>query len=104
VRDRGVTPIEQPEPLTSDVDVRHVQVVVLNRLRDAVPRQLVAQLGNARGKPTQKAELVAVERQIPPQEILIPLYAELQRGEARYADTHRAHGVPDLGFATLPAR
>jgi hypothetical protein len=34
----------------------------------------------------------------------LPLYAELQRGEAAHADEHVRHGVPDLRVATLPAR
>jgi hypothetical protein len=34
----------------------------------------------------------------------LPLYAELQRGEAAYAHEHLAHHVPDLRVATLPAR
>ena len=34
----------------------------------------------------------------------LPPYAELQRGEAPHAPDHLAHGVPDLGVATLPAR
>lgn len=34
----------------------------------------------------------------------LPLYAELQRGEAQHADDHLAHGVSDLRLATLPAR
>jgi hypothetical protein len=34
----------------------------------------------------------------------LPLYAELQRDEVRYADDHLAHGVPDLRLATWPAR
>jgi phosphotransferase family enzyme len=36
--------------------------------------------------------------------LTLPLYAELQRGEAAYAHDHLAHGVPDLRVATLPAR
>src|SRR5207253_2301606 len=35
---------------------------------------------------------------------VLPLYAELQRGEAERAGDHLAHGVPDLRVATLPAR
>lgn len=35
---------------------------------------------------------------------ILPLYAELQRGEAAHAAAHLAHGVPDLRLATLPAR
>ena len=35
---------------------------------------------------------------------VLPLYAELQRGEAAHADDHVVHGVPDLRLATLPAR
>lgn len=35
---------------------------------------------------------------------VLPLYAELQRGEAAHAHDHLAHGVPDLRVATLPAR
>jgi hypothetical protein len=34
----------------------------------------------------------------------LPRYAELQRGEAAYAESHLSHGVPDLRLATLPAR
>jgi len=34
----------------------------------------------------------------------LPLYAELQRGEAEHAGEHLAHGVPDLRIATLPTR
>lgn len=34
----------------------------------------------------------------------LPLYAELQRGEASHAHDHLAHGVPDLRLATWPAR
>ncbi len=34
----------------------------------------------------------------------LPLYAELQRGEAVYAREHLVRGVPDLRLATLPAR
>ncbi len=36
--------------------------------------------------------------------IALPLYAELQRGEAAHVSDHLAHGVPDLRLATLPAR
>jgi hypothetical protein len=36
-------------------------------------------------------------------EEVLPLYAELQQGEAAYADDHLAHGVPDLRVPTLPA-
>jgi hypothetical protein len=35
---------------------------------------------------------------------VLPLYAELQRGEAVYANDHIAHGVPLLPISTLPAR
>jgi hypothetical protein len=34
---------------------------------------------------------------------ILPRYAELQRGEAAYAQDHLGHGVPDLRLATLPA-
>src|SRR5438132_2533014 len=42
----------------------------------------------------------------PPQAWLLalPLYAELQRGEAAHTRDHLAHGVPDLRVATWPAR
>jgi hypothetical protein len=36
--------------------------------------------------------------------VVLPLYAELQRGEAAHTREHLAHGVPDLRVATLPAR
>jgi hypothetical protein len=35
---------------------------------------------------------------------VLPLYAELQRGEAAHVEEHLAHDVPDLRLATLPAR
>jgi hypothetical protein len=37
-------------------------------------------------------------------QVALPLYAELQRGEAAHAPDHLTHGVPDLRVATLPAR
>jgi aminoglycoside phosphotransferase (APT) family kinase protein len=37
-------------------------------------------------------------------ETLLPLYAELQRGEADRAEEHLAGGVPDLRTSKLPAR
>jgi phosphotransferase family enzyme len=36
--------------------------------------------------------------------VVLPLYAELQHGEAGHMQDHLAHGVPDLRVATLPAR
>jgi hypothetical protein len=36
--------------------------------------------------------------------VVLPLYAELQRGEAVHMRDHLAHGVPDLRVAKLPAR
>jgi len=36
--------------------------------------------------------------------VALPLYAELQRGEAAYATDHLTHGVPDRRLATLPDR
>src|SRR5262249_46688655 len=35
---------------------------------------------------------------------VLPRYAELQRGEAGHTGQRLAHGVPDLGIATLPER
>jgi hypothetical protein len=35
---------------------------------------------------------------------VLPLYAELQRGEATHADEHIAHGVPSLPLEALPTR
>ena len=35
---------------------------------------------------------------------VLPLYAELQRGEVAHTHDHLDHGVPDLRVATLPAR
>jgi hypothetical protein len=35
---------------------------------------------------------------------VLPLYAELQRGETAYVAAHVAHGVPDLRTETLPER
>jgi phosphotransferase family enzyme len=34
---------------------------------------------------------------------VLPVYAELQRGETSHAPDHLAHGVPDLRLAALPA-
>jgi hypothetical protein len=35
---------------------------------------------------------------------VLPLYAELQRGEAAHTREHLRHGVPDLRLAALPGR
>jgi hypothetical protein len=35
---------------------------------------------------------------------VLPLYAELQRGEAAHMDEHLGHGVPDLRIATMTRR
>jgi hypothetical protein len=35
---------------------------------------------------------------------VLPLYAELQRGETEYANDHIAHGVPSLPVSRLPSR
>jgi hypothetical protein len=35
---------------------------------------------------------------------VLPLYAEIQRGETAYANEHIAHGVPSLTLPTLPTR
>jgi phosphotransferase family enzyme len=35
---------------------------------------------------------------------VLPRYAELQRGEACFADDHLAHGVPDMRLSVLTAR
>jgi hypothetical protein len=35
---------------------------------------------------------------------VLPAYAELQRGDAAYANDHVAHGVPSLPPSTLPTR
>ena len=35
---------------------------------------------------------------------VLPLYAELQRGEVAHTHDHLAHGVPDLRVTTLPPR
>jgi hypothetical protein len=42
----------------------------------------------------------------PPEKWLdaLPIYAELQRGEAEHASDHLAHSVPDLRVETLPVR
>jgi hypothetical protein len=46
----------------------------------------------------------AMELRNPPELWLtaLPLYAELQRGEARHARDHLAHGVPDVRMSILP--
>ena len=36
--------------------------------------------------------------------IVLPPYAELQRGETEHAQDHLAHGVPDLRVGALPSR
>src|SRR5262249_35469799 len=52
VRDRRVAPVDQAQPLAPSVDVVHMQIVVLNRLRYVVRGELGAQLGEARRKPS----------------------------------------------------
>src|SRR5262249_36197920 len=71
VRDRRVAPIEEAQPLTLCVDVRRVEVVVLNRLRYIVCGELAAQLHEAPPELAQPADLVELERQITLQEVLV---------------------------------
>jgi hypothetical protein len=51
VRDRGVAPVEQAQPLVLCVEVRQVEVVLLNRLRYSVCGEFAAQLREARREP-----------------------------------------------------
>jgi hypothetical protein len=51
------------------------------------------------------AGIAVGERGNPPEDWLkvLPLYAELQKGETAHANDHVGHGVPDLRMASLPA-
>src|SRR6266542_4338889 len=71
MRDRRVAPVEQAHPLAVYVHVRHVEVVVLNALRYIVRGELAAELGEARRELAQPADLVALERQIVPEEVVV---------------------------------
>src|ERR687887_2262122 len=68
MRDRRVSPVEEPEPLVLDVEVGHVEVVVLDRLRQFVSGELRAQLLEPRCEPAQPLDLLALQRQIPAKE------------------------------------
>ena len=71
--DRRVAPVEHAQPSTVCVDVRHVQVVVLDRFRHLVCGQLVAELGETRHEATKAPHLVALERQSLPKKTLVAL-------------------------------
>jgi hypothetical protein len=71
VRDRRVAPVEHAQALGPRVYVQMVQVVVLKGLRYVVRAELGAQLREARRKGPQLTDLVAVERQILLQQVLV---------------------------------
>src|SRR4051812_42926879 len=62
MRDRGVAPVEDAQPLGLDVEVRHVEVVVLNRVADAACGELAAELREPRRELAQQPELLPLER------------------------------------------
>src|SRR5207247_1898045 len=53
VRDRGITPVDHAQSIALAVEVGQVEVVVLDRRRDAVRGQLGAELREARNEPLE---------------------------------------------------
>lgn len=64
MRDRRVAPVEHTHAAVVHVQVRVVEVVVLDRLRHVVGSELVAQLSEAGCKVPQSVYLVPLKRQI----------------------------------------
>jgi hypothetical protein len=74
-----------------------VEVVVLHRLREVVGGELAAQRRKARRKPPQPAELVALQRQVAPQEVLVA------RRQRRHPQVRDAVGEVVVGVGGLAA-
>jgi len=58
VRDAGIAPVEDPQLPVATIDVAAVQVVVLDRLRDAARLQLGVQRAEALRERAQPCRLV----------------------------------------------
>jgi len=63
MRDRRVSPVEDAQAVVQCVHIRHVQVVVLDRIGDAVRVELGAELGKTRCKRAQRGEVLAFARE-----------------------------------------
>jgi hypothetical protein len=84
VRDRRIAPVEHAKLRALRVDVRHVQVVMLNRFWDVVGIELVAELREASRERAQPIDLLGLERQLALQEVI---EARGQRRDAQVRDT-----------------
>src|SRR5919197_2971121 len=67
--DRRVSPVEEPEPLVLDVEVGHMEVVVLDRLRHVMSGELGAELLEPGSETSEPVDLLALERQIAAEEV-----------------------------------
>ena len=63
MRDARVSPVKDPDHLITDIDVVHVQIVVLDRVRYARPSEIGAEPLEAGLEAAQPAYLGSVERQ-----------------------------------------
>jgi len=91
-------PVEDAQLLTLRVHVRHVQVVVLDRLRDAARIELVAELREAGCERAQPIDLLALERELASQEVI---EARRQRRDAQVRDAMREVVASVRGLSTL---
>src|SRR5215469_16459063 len=69
--DRCIPPVEHPQSAGSVVEVRVMEVVVLNCLGDAASRQVGTQLGEPGCEALQLADFLYGERQVDLQELLV---------------------------------
>jgi hypothetical protein len=98
MRDRRVAPVEHAQPLATRIDVRVVEVIVLQRLGHAVGSELVAQLSEARGELAQQADLVLLERQRTLQQVFV---SRRQRRKPQVGDAVCEVVVRMRGLAAL---
>src|SRR5205085_1108614 len=103
VRPGGAVFFKECEPVQAFEPV--LTAALYERWPDRVPEVL--------GYDVERARLLMADaggpigaRGNPPEtwQAVLPLYAELQNGEADHVDEHLTNGVPDLRVPTLPAR
>ena len=82
------------------------------RLTAELSRRWPDRVGFVLGCDVQRAWLLMADAGTPAMDLgnppelwlsALPLYAQLQRGEAQHAHDHLAHGVPDVRLAALPS-
>src|SRR4051812_5638748 len=101
MRDARVAPVEDTEDSSVVEDVAEVQIVVLDRVRDARLCELLAQLAESRGKRAEAVAVVSADWKVSPCEVVVALGEYL---EAHVGNTTREVLVRVSRLAALQLR